>query len=127
MQLGYIVARVFSSNAQIPISNASLTVISEKDGETKLLGSRVTDRNGKTDPIPIEAPDKSLSMTAGNDNPFTVVDLKIYHPDYSTFYVKNAQVFAGEVSVQDAEMLPINEYTAAENRIRTYDVSKQDL
>lgn len=127
MQIGYIVARVYSSNAQIPIENASLTVIGKINGVSNLLGSRITDENGKTDPIPVEAPDKALSMSAGNENPFTIVDLKIYHPDYSTYYVKNAQIFADEVSVQDAELIPINEYTTRENRIRIYDVTKQNL
>lgn len=107
MQIGYITARVYTSRAEIPIPMATFTVYSsDENGNKELLGIRITDQNGKTELIPIECPDSNLSVTPGNDTPYTIVNVRIDHPEYNTFTVNGVQVFAGQVSLQNAEMQP---------------------
>ncbi len=106
MQTGYIVAKAYTSDAQIPIQNATFTVLStDKDNEA-VLGVRLTDKSGKTEPIPIEAPDEALSTTPGNPEPYTTVNIRLDHPDYNSYYVEGVQIFAGQISLINAPMIP---------------------
>ena len=104
MQLGYVVARAYTSDAQIPIANATFTVVTEDNAE--ILGIRITDKSGKTEPIPIEAPDEILSTTPDNPNPYTTVNVRLDHPEYNSYYVEGVQVFAGQISLINAPMIP---------------------
>lgn len=127
MQTGYIKARVYTSDAQIPIENAVFTVYKEDDGKAILLGARTTDSEGKTTVVPVEAPDSFLSQNQGNDSPFAVVSIRIDHPEYRTVYVNGVQVFAGQISIQEASMLPVDRNIPTDSRAQRFDVSKQNL
>lgn len=127
MQTGYIKARVYTSDAQIPIENAVFTVYNEEDGKTILLGARTTDSEGITSVVPVEAPDSSLSQNQGNDSPFAVVSIRIDHPEYRTVYVNGVQVFAGQIAIQEASMLPVDRNVPTDSRAQRFDVSKQNL
>lgn len=127
MQTGYIKAKVFTSDAQIPIENAVLTVYTSDENEIRLIGVRKSDSEGKTDVIPVEAPDSSLSQTQGNTNPFTTVNARVDHPEYRSYLVNGAQVFAGQVSIIEAQMSPVDRNVPADSRAEIFDVSKQNL
>lgn len=124
-EYGYVSARVFTSRGQIPVENASVTV--EKDDLSAVLGARITDENGKITPIQISTPSKEQSLTPGTINPFTRVNIRISHPDFYTYYVRDAQVFEGETSVQFAELIPIDKYDTFPYRLDDFSVSPQNL
>ena len=127
MQTGYIRARVYTSDAQIPIENAVFTVYTGDDSNTALLGTRITDNEGNTTVIPVETPDSSLTLTPGNSNPFTTVNIRIDHPEYKTLIVIGVQIFGGQVSIQEASLIPIDRNVPTDSRAQRYDVSKQNL
>ncbi len=127
MQLGYIKAIVYTSEAQIPIENAVFTVSKDMGEKTQLIGIRTTDTEGKTSVIPIEAPDEKLSQNQGSVMPYAVVDIRVDHPNYRTFYVKDAQVFAGQVSIQQVPMQPLDPKIPTDQRAEKFDVSGQNL
>lgn len=127
LQLGYIKAMVYTSDAQIPIENAVFTVSKNFDDETQLIGVRITDAEGKTSVIPVEAPDASLSQHQGNVSPYAEVDIRVDHPDYKTFYVSDAQVFAGQVSIQEVLMQPADKNTPTDQRAERFYVTGQNL
>lgn len=127
LQLGYIKAMVYTSDAQIPIENAVFTVSKNFDDETQLIGVRITDAEGKTSVIPVEAPDASLSQHQGNASPYAEVDIRVDHPDYKTFYVSDAQVFAGQVSIQEVLMQPADKNTPTDQRAERFYVTGQNL
>lgn len=127
MQTGYIRARVYTSDAQIPIENAYFSVYTEENGVNKLLGVRITDEIGNTDVIPVEAPDRNLSENEGTINPFAVVNIRIDHPEYKTYYVTGVQVFSGEVSIQEAALMPIGRNVPTDSRAERFEVTKQNL
>lgn len=127
MQTGYIRARVYTSDAQIPIENAVFNVYKDENGVLSLIGTRTTDNEGNTGVIPVEAPDSSLSETQGSVTPFATVDLRIDHPQYRTLYVTDAQVFAGQVSIQEASMIPVDANVPTDSRAERFDVTKQNL
>lgn len=127
MQTGYIRARVYTSDAQIPIENAIFTVYTDDNNGTVLIGTRITDIEGNTTVIPVEAPDSVLTLTPGNLNPFATVNIRIDHPEYKTLFVTGVQVFAGQVSIQEASLIPIDRNVPTDSRAQRYDVSKQNL
>ena len=122
MQTGYITARVYTSDAKIPVRGATFTVVSA-DGANTLLGIRFTDENGKTELISVETPDASLSLTPGNKNPFTLVNVRVDHPDYKSYNVLGVQVFAGQISVIDAELLPTAEHIPNDSKAEVFDTN----
>ena len=127
MQLGYIMARVYTSEAEIPISGAVFTVESSKPDEKYLYGVRTTDENGRTSPVPVEAPDTVLSLTPGNELPYTTVNVRISHPEYATKYIMGVQVFAGQVSVQQASMIPVDSASSPRQSTEIYDIPRSNL
>lgn len=124
-EYGFITARVFTSRGQIPISGASV-VVETSDGSS-ILGARITDDDGLTMPVRIETPAKDTSTQPGVENPFTSVNIRISHPMYYTYYVRDAQVFEGQTSVQVAELLPIEENDRAPFRLGEFFVTPQNL
>ncbi len=122
MQTGYVTARVYTSDARIPVRGATFTVVSA-DGANALLGIRFTDENGKTELISVEAPDASLSVTPGNKSPFTLVNVRVDHPDYKSYKVEGVQVFAGQISVVDAELLPTAEHIPNDSKAEIFDTN----
>ena len=127
MQQGYIKARIYTSQAQIPIEGAAFSVYKDEDGNSRLLGTRISDLEGETSVIAVNAPDKSLSESQGNDTPFATVDVRIDHPLYRTVYVKDAQIFAGEVSIQEVSLHPLDRNVPSDSRAERFDVPKQNL
>lgn len=124
-EYGFITARVFTSRAQIPISGASVVIESSNTGS--VLGARITDENGLTSPVRIETPPKDNSTSPGYDSPFTSVNIRISHPMYYTYYVRDAQVFEGQTSVQNAELVPIEENDRVPFRLEDFLITPQNL
>jgi len=122
VQTGYITARVYTSGARIPVRGATFAVVSA-DGTNALLGIRFTDENGKTELVSVEAPDASLSVTPGNKNPFTLVNVRIDHPDFKSYFVGGVQIFAGQISVVDAELLPTAEHIPNDSKAEVFDTN----
>ena len=127
LQQGYIRAVVYTSDARIPIEKAIFTVVKNNGFSQSLIGVRFTDKNGVTPYISVDAPDVYLSQSSGNEEPFSVVDIRVDHPEYKTYYVTGVQIFAGEASVQEAPLLPVDIYTSVDKRSERFDISKQNL
>lgn len=111
---GYIAARIYTSRGSLPIEGAVITVVENIGGTKTIAGKRVTDRNGQIPLIAVGAPNENLSQTPGNDDVFTLVDVRVDKPLFYTVLIKNVQVFAGQTTVIDTPLIP-----AAENELYT--------
>ena len=120
MELGYITARIYTSDAELPIEGAAFSVISADENDPKLLGTRITDENGKTTNIEIEAPNSELSQNPRNPTPYTSVNIRVDHPDFNTRYVEGVQIFAGQVAVQNVPMIPTDDHIEPDLKSDTY-------
>ena len=103
MQTGYLKVNSNTANRLIPVSGTKITVFDNG----KLVAYRVSDENGSSPVINIEAPDKSLSETPGNGEPYKIVDVYLKRAGYIPLVYKGVQVFPGEVSVLNANMIPV--------------------
>ena len=127
MQNGYLTARIYTSRGSFPVSEAVVTVTKTQDSKTEIIARRTTDRNGQITPVAITAPDKSLSLEPGNNDVFTVVDVRVDHPLYYTVVIKNVQIFGGETTVVDTPLIPLPDNQAEDNASEEFVESPQNL
>ena len=75
------------------------------------IAMRLTNRSGLLDePIEISVPDLSASQSPNTGViPFASVDLYARLENYEEIHVENLQVFAGIVTNQNLEMVPLSE------------------
>ena len=59
---GRLIFRVYTSDADIPVEGATV-LIRQQEPPGRLLGVRVTNSSGETDPVELKTPGRSLSQT----------------------------------------------------------------
>jgi hypothetical protein len=126
-QNGYLIARIYTSKGEIPVIGAIVTVSKNVGGRENIIAKRITDRNGQTAPVTISAPDKALSESPTDQMVFSVVDVRVDHPLYYTVYIKNVQIFAGETTIVDTELVPLIENEEHSNRADEFVETPQNL
>ena len=105
---GSVVARVYTSDAKIPVQGATVifTKIAE-DGQRELLAVRLTNYDGYTDPIFVDAPPLSDSRNYSPDaNAYNVINITAEENNYGRILVRNAQVFPDTETVQEFMLIP---------------------
>lgn len=102
MSEGYFVVHATAANAGIPIPDAIVVVI--QNG--KLLAVRMTDRSGKTAPITVDTPEVDESLSPEGGTPYALIDVTIDHPNYMRISARNVQVFPGQLTEQDFNLIP---------------------
>lgn len=123
--IGYLQARAYTSRAQIPVEDAAVSVV---DDNGRLLGLRLTNSSGLTTPITIEVPDARNSQSPDTGLPaFTTVNLYARADQYEQILVRNVQVFAGIVTMQDLNLIPLSELPANRNHAEVIDTPPQNL
>ena len=127
-QKGKIFVRVTLSKAQIPIMGAHVNFLKSDGVASILLKTQLTDENGKTSEIEFDTPDEENSQNDINsDDRFFVCDIVISHPLYYTTYIKNVQIFANQTSIQEVNVLPVEEDADPSGIYETIDITSQNL
>ena len=122
---GYITARAYMSEAQLPLSNVAVTIVSS-DGTA--IAMRLTDRSGKITPIPIPVPDKAESQSPDpSERPYAVVNLYARLRGFEQTEAENLQVFAGTTTIQNLEMIPLSELPDQWDQMIIFDTPPQNL
>ena len=107
MASGTIISQVRTSDAYLPIENATVAYYqTDGEGRKRLVGLRKTDPSGKTAPIELDTPGFSASQQpeeTGDPNPYRTVDVVADHPDYNRVRILGVQVFDGVVTYQFPE------------------------
>lgn len=109
MAEGYFVAHVTTSNALIPIEDATVLVWRmSAQGGRELLGVRRTDSSGITAPVTVTTPALENSLSPEQGIPFAQVDVSVDHPNYLRILAENVQIFPETTTDQDFELIPIS-------------------
>ena len=110
--IGYLQARAYTSNAQIPLRDVAVVVTAP---DQTAIAMRVTDRSGLIAPIEIPVPNLSESQEPGSkQKPYAVVNLTAYRDGYGPFESKNIQIFADTLTCQDLKMIPLSQLPLGE-------------
>lgn len=122
---GYLQVRAYESYAQLPLQDVAITVTSS-DGTA--IAMRITDRNGRIQPIEVPVPDRSESLSPDPEGlPFTVVNLYAHKRAFDRVESENLQLFAGTTTIQNLEMIPLSELPDSWNQFVIYDTPPQNL
>lgn len=107
-QTGSLIVRAFTSQAQLPVSGATVIISSRgPDGRYKVFSIQTTDESGGTKPFELEAPDEAFSMSPGQPTPFSDYSLVVEHPEYFLATFEQLQVFPGVETVQNVPLVPL--------------------
>lgn len=124
--VGYIQVHAYTSNAQIPLKDASITV-TDMNGST--IAMRLTNRSGLlNEPITIDVPDLSAGQSPNTGIvPFSSVKLFGKVEDYEEIEVENVQVFPNTITVQNLEFIPLSELPEQWIKAETFVIPAQNL
>ena len=107
-QTGSLVVRTYTSQAQLPVSGATVIISSrEADGRRKVFSIQTTDESGGTKPFRLDAPDEALGLSPGQAAPFSDYSLVVEHPEYFLATFEQLQVFPGIETVQNVPLVPL--------------------
>ena len=127
-QTGSLIVRTFTSQAQLPVSGATVIISSrEQDGRRKVFSIQTTDESGGTKPFELEAPDEALSMGPGQATPFSSYSLVVEHPEYFLATFEQLQVFPGIETVQNVPLIPLPQPSGGDDSAEPVIVTPQPL
>ncbi|MBQ9166875.1 MAG: spore cortex-lytic protein [Oscillospiraceae bacterium] len=122
---GYIQARAYTSNAQIPLEDVAISVTAT-DGTA--IAMRLTNRNGLITPISLPVPDLAASQSPNpEERPFAVVNLYARLQGYEQIEIENLQIFADTITDQNLEMIPLSELPSTWDQTEIFDTPAQNL
>lgn len=123
--IGYIQARAFASNAQIPLRDVAVVVTALDE---TAIAMRVTDRSGLISVIEIPVPNLSESQEPGaEEKPYALVNMYAYRNSFGPFESRNIQVFAGTTTFQDIKLIPLSQLPRGEEDSMNVDTPPQNL
>lgn len=126
---GTLVVQIYTSDARIPLQGAGVALIRRSaDGERELLAFRLSNYDGMTEPITIEAPEKAESQQSGAKlPPFASVDIEAEVAGYDRILIRDAQIFAGEQTIQPMRLIPTPSLPESYTRTQVFTVTPQNL
>ena len=128
MQKGSLLVRTYVANMLAPVSGVRVTVTEDNGNGEEIIAFRLTDENGKTEIVDIEAPDMELSFDENNtEKPFKNVNVKVEKEGFVIFVIKDVQIFAKRLSEQNVAMIPLPEKSDYDEFSNTYIVTPQNL
>lgn len=102
---GQLQISVLSSD-RTPLSNASVT-ISYTGVPEKTLETLVTDSQGQTEPVDLDAPPIEYSLNPGEAQPYAEYTLQVAAPGYEPASVSGSEVLSRQLSLQEVILYPL--------------------
>ena len=107
---GTLQINVYSENALIPISGATVTVTSE-EGNRPFNEQVTTNSSGQTQTLTLPTPPLEFSMIPQGQQPYSQYDITISAPGYETTSITGTQLLADELAIQNVRLVPLPENT----------------
>ena len=125
---GSLIVRVGTAEGTIPLEGATVVVTRRQPGRRPaLVALRVTDETGQTAPVTIQTPERALSGTDTGKVSWSSSDITAESEGYTRVVVENAQVFPGVTTLQEINLVPLEEFPAEWSRTEIFDVAPQEL
>ena len=111
---GTLAVRAYTAGGALPIEGATVRIINGSE----VLYSLLTDRDGITRQVQLEAPTADLSLSPSPVNiPYAVYDVTVEADGYEKKSIHGVSVFSGIKSIQLVNLLPKSGDLRAENEV----------
>ena len=124
---GFLRVRVYTSGAQLPVEDATVTVTQPGTQGSRLIATRITDESGLIPILTIPAPGIAGSQAPGTPSPYATVDSIVDHPDYERVLIEQAQIFDKVISEQNVPLIPLERRPAVWNLTEVFPIPPQEL
>lgn len=105
--IGKLTVNVTSNRDNQPIEGATIR-ITYTDRPDQTLEETTTNRQGQIPDLELEAPPVDYSMAPGDVKPYAEYTIYISAPGFETLEVSGAEIFSGELAIQNAALLPLS-------------------
>lgn len=125
-ELGFLTVNVKTANGALPLENALVTIYSSPPpsasnepalGETDVIYSLKSDRNGKTQKVALKAKPLALSQTPNEEFPYLSYNILVTKDGYYDNTYLNVPVFDGITSIQEVYLIPLSEFSSPNDPI----------
>ena len=128
--VGKLVVRVYTSQAEPPLEGATVVVTQEgARGKHRLPSVQVTDSSGLSRPVEIPTPaaGESTQPNGGTAAGFALCNVWAEQPGYAMLQVEGVQIFPGVETMQDMELIPLAEGQSSLQQRSVRQISAQNL
>lgn len=114
--IGFLIVEVTTANGALPVEDALIYVYPATSGAplpdntTGAIYSLRSDSSGRSDKIALDTKPRSLSLSPGNDSPFTTYNIYVRAEGFYDSQKLSVPIFQGVTSIQPVEMIPLSEY-----------------
>ena len=110
---GKLRVQINSVRSGRPIEGAKIRIY-ETGKPDAIVEEAITNSQGQIEPIELEAPPLEYSMEPSVNQPYSEYNILIEAEGFEGLEVNSAEILAGEMAVQNAELLPVAEAETAE-------------
>ncbi|MEG0614629.1 MAG: hypothetical protein RR540_02655 [Oscillospiraceae bacterium] len=125
---GFLQVEVTTAGGNIPIRDAQVSVYEIIDGEKILHNQLFTDQSGRTKPVTLAAPEKSLSEIPDSPTlPYATYNVKVRKDGFYPVEILGVQVFDTIKSIQPVGLIPLMEFEENPNKEIIHEIGKNEL
>ncbi len=105
--VGKLTVNVTSDTDNKPIEGATVRITSSGQPD-QTIEQATTNEEGQIPDIELDAPPIDYSMEPGANKPYAEYTVYVSAPGYETMEVSGAEIFSGELAIQNAALLPLS-------------------
>lgn len=105
--VGKLTVNVTSDTDNKPIEGATVRITSSGQPD-QTIEQATTNEEGQIPDIELDAPPIDYSMEPGANKPYAEYTVYVSAPGYATLEVSGAEIFSGELAIQNAALLPLS-------------------
>lgn len=122
---GTLILRIFTSRGELPVRDASISVVRHGPEGTDLITIQTSGRSGTTAPITIPSPAPENSQAPDQSTPYALCDIWVERAGYHLLVIHGVQIFPGIISYQDLPLIPQSPVDGM--AVDEVDITPQDL
>ena len=122
---GTLILRIFTSRGELPVRDASISVVRHGPEGTDLVTLQTSGPSGTTAPITIPSPAPENSQTPNQATPYALCDIWVERAGYHLQVIHGVQIFPGIISYQDVPLIPQSPVDGM--AVDEVDITPQDL
>ncbi|MCL2031304.1 MAG: LysM peptidoglycan-binding domain-containing protein [Oscillospiraceae bacterium] len=105
MGKGNLIIQAAAAGDALPLAGVRVRIASQQG---KVLYDLTTDESGQTEPVSLEAADRSLSLDPGyTGRPYSTYDITALREGFNELHIADAQIFDGETAIQPVQLIPL--------------------